>query len=60
MTVPTPACGLQLHLIAFTVTLPFYVKRHAIRHLYAMSIGSAKYQCVASNASIHVPKKEEA
>ena len=54
-----PACGLQLHSIAFKVTLPFYVKRHAICHLYAMSIGSATYQCVASNTSIHVPKNNK-
>ena len=56
MTVPMPACGLQLHSTAITDTLPFYVKRHAICHLYAMSIFSARYQWVASNTSIHVKK----
>ena len=59
MTVPMPACGLQLHSTAFTDTLPFYVKRHAICHLYAMSIGSARYQWVASNTSKHVKKNNK-
>ncbi len=43
MTVPTPACRLQLHSIALRVTLPFYVKQHAICHLYVMSIAMANW-----------------
>ena len=49
-----PTCGPQLHSIALTVTLPIYAGHlYVIRHLYATSFGSARYQCVASNASMH-------
>ena len=54
MTVTLPAFGLQLHSIALTVTLPFYAGP-----LYATSTGSARYQCVASNTSIHVQQNNK-
>ena len=54
------ACGLQLHSFASTVTLPFYAGPVcAICHLYAMSTSSARYQCVASNISIHIQQKNK-